>query len=131
MNWIDNALGIHAKALSFRSQRSAVLATNIANAATPGYKARDYDFQAALRSVADGGQMQMKATNPQHAVNSNNDRFGDLLYRVPTKEMHNGNSVEAEVEQAAFSKNALEYQASLQFLEGALSGIRLAIKGQR
>ena len=131
MNWIDNALGLHAKALSFRSQRSSVLATNIANASTPGYKARDYDFQTALRSVADGGQIQMKTTHSNHALNSSNDSFGDLLYRVPTKEMSNGNSVEAEVEQAAFSKNALEYQATLQFLEGSISGLRLAIKGQR
>lgn len=131
MNWIDKALGVHPQALSFRSQRSGVLAANIANASTPGYKARDYDFQTALRSVADGGQLQMKTTHSQHAVNANNDSFGQLLYRIPTKEMHDGNSVEPEVEQAAFARNAMEYQATMQFLNGSISGLRLAIKGQR
>jgi len=131
MNWIDNALGIHAKALSFRSQRSAVLASNIANSDTPGYKAQDYDFKTALQSVSEGGRLQMKTTHASHAVNANNDSFGDLLYRVPTKAMHNGNSVESEVEQAAFARNALEYQTTLGFVDGALSGLRLAIKGQR
>jgi flagellar basal-body rod protein FlgB len=131
MNWIDNSLGLHAKALSFRSQRSAALASNIANADTPGYKARDYDFRTALNSVADGGRLQMNTTHAKHAVNANNDSFGELLYRMPTKPMYNGNSVEAEVEQAAFARNALEYQASLEFLNGSISGLRLAIKGQR
>ena len=73
----------------------------------------------------------MKTTHTMHTANASNDRFGDLLYRIPTKAMHNGNSVEAEVEQAAFARNALEYQASLGFVDGALSGLRLAIKGQR
>lgn len=129
MNWIDNALGIHTKALSLRSQRSAALASNIANSDTPGYKAQDYDFRTALRSAAEGGQLQMKTTNPKHALNASNDSFGPLLYRMPTKPMLNGNSVEPEVEQAAFARNALEYQATLQFINGSLSGLRLAIKG--
>ncbi|PCJ26666.1 MAG: flagellar basal body rod protein FlgB [SAR86 cluster bacterium] len=130
MSWIDRALGIHPAALVFRSQRSSILAANIANAATPGYKAKDYDFQNALRTYTGGRALSMKTTNENHASSSANKNYGGLLYRVPTKYSSNNNTVEAEVEQAAFSENALRYQTSLQFLNGSISGLRKAITGQ-
>lgn len=130
MSWIDSALGIYPTALTFRSQRSAALAANIANANTPGYKAKDYDFQNALSSVANTGSVGLRATHEGHRTESSNNSFGGLMYRVPTKPIVNGNTVEPEVEQAAFAENAVRYQASLQFLSGAFSGLRLAIKGQ-
>ena len=131
MSWIDQALGIHPSALAFRSQRSSVLAANIANADTAGYKARDYDFRTALKTANDGQTMKMRATHSRHIQATASDRFGDLKYRVPTKFSSTGNTVEAEVEQAAFSENALRYQTSLQFLNGSISGMRLAITGSR
>ena len=131
MSWIDQALGIHPSALAFRSQRSSVLAANIANADTAGYKARDYDFRTALQTADQGQTMKMRATHSRHIQASASDRFGDLKYRVPTKFSSTGNTVEAEVEQAAFSENALRYQTSLQFLNGSISGMRLAITGSR
>ena len=130
MNWIDRALGIYPAALTFRSQRSAVLAANIANADTPGYQARDYDFQDALRTHSITRSLKLSTTNARHTNLPESTQFGGLLYRVPTKHSANGNTVQPEVEQAAFSENAVRYQTTLQFLNGAISGLRLAIRGQ-
>lgn len=130
MSLIDSAFGIYPAALTFRSQRSAVLAANISNSDTPDYKAKDYNFQDALRNEFTGQTLKMSKTNSGHVSISANEDFGGLLYRVPTKQSANGNTVESEVEQAAFADNALRYQTSLQFLNGAISGLRLAIKGQ-
>ena len=130
MSWIDSALGIQPEVLKLRSQRSSALAANIANAGTPGFKARDYDFQNILRNIAQGASTSLQTTHSGHMKVGGNGDFGSLFYRVPTKSSINGNTVEAEVEQAAFAENALRYQASLQFLDGAFSGLRLAIRGQ-
>ena len=130
MSWIDSALGIYPQSLVFRSQRSAVLAANIANSDTAGYKAKDYDFREALKSHSSVQPLELLTTNARHARSSESSNFGGLLYRIPTKDAVNGNTVEAEVEQAAFAENAVRYQTSLQFLSGAISGLRLAIKGQ-
>lgn len=130
MSWIDNALGIHPTALTLRSQRSEILATNIANTDTPGFKARDINFNDVLRNQESKFNLKLSTTNPRHAKLDNSTLSNTLLYRVPTKETSDGNTVEQEVEQAAFSENAVRYQTSLQFLDGAISGLRLAIKGQ-
>ena len=130
MNLIDKALGIHPQALTFRSQRSAILASNIANSATAGYQARDFDFRAALKNAGGTSRIHLSATRAQHLSAENDDSFAELLYRVPTRASSNQNTVEAEVEQAAFSENALRYQASLQFLSGSISGLRKAIRGE-
>ena len=130
MSWIDSALGIYPQSLSFRSQRSAVLAANIANSDTAGYKAKDYDFREALKTYSSMQPLELRTTNARHSRSSESSQFGGLLYRVPTKDAVNGNTVQPEVEQAAFSENAVRYQTSLQFLSGTISGLRLAIKGQ-
>ncbi|GJM11642.1 MAG: flagellar basal body rod protein FlgB [Pseudohongiella sp.] len=130
MSIIDKAFGIHAAALSFRSQRGSVLASNIANSSTPGFQARDYDFRSALKQFGGEQQIGMQATNAKHISTTNKNDFGELLYRVPTRVTTNRNTVEADVEQAAFSDNALRYQTSLQFLNGSISGLRKAITGK-
>lgn len=130
MSFIDRAFGIYPEALTFRSQRSTILAANIANSDTPGFKARDYDFRDALKTYGSGKALTLKTTNAGHANSSVHGQYGGLLYRVPTKDSSNGNTVESEVEQAAFSENAVRYQTTLQFLNGAISGLRLAIRGQ-
>lgn len=129
MSIIDKAFGIHATALSFRSQRGSILATNIANSTTPGYLARDYDFRTTLQQFTGDQQIGMQSTNSKHIRTSQQNDFGDLLYRVPTRVTTNNNTVEADVEQAAFSDNALRYQTTLQFLNGSISGLRKAITG--
>jgi len=131
MSWIDSAMGIYPSVLQFRSQRSSALAANIANANTPDYKAMDYDFERVLQNIDRSQNLHLHTTDKAHQQGPRNSEFGDLLYRVPTKPIRNGNTVEGEVEQAAFAENAVRYQASLEFLEGAISGLRLAIRGQR
>lgn len=130
MSLIDSAFGIHAEALRFRSQRSSVLAANIANSVTPGFKARDYDFREALQAASSGARLNLATTRAGHLNGGADTAYGGLLYRVPTKVNEQGNSVESEVEQAAYADNAVRYQVSLQFLSGAISGLRLAIRGQ-
>ncbi len=122
--------GNHAQALALRAQRNEVLASNIANVDTPGYKARDFDFRAAMRAETNGG-MTMTKTHSQHM-----DVAGDpistreaLAYRIPTQPSVDGNTVEADIEQAAYADNVVGYQASLSFLNRKISGLQLAIKG--
>lgn len=129
MNILDRALGIHGQALKVRSQRLEVLAQNIANADTPSFKARDIDFRAVLSGV-DGQSLGMRATQQQHfSAGEPGSQDGALLYRVPFNTAFDGNTVEMSVEQAQYGKAAADYQATLQFLENRISGLRKALRG--
>jgi flagellar basal-body rod protein FlgB len=109
----DQLFGIHATALKLRGQRMAMLASNIANAATPNYKARDIDFSKAL-SLAERGQ----------------SADGAIAYRVPVQPTLDGNTVEMPTEQTAFAENALAYRSSLAFLNGRIGTLSRALKGE-
>ena len=111
----DSLFGIHGAALEVRSQRMGVLASNIANASTPGFKARDIDFQSALASVENGSPDGTSAAT---------------LYRVPTQTSMDGNTVELTTEQTAFAENAVQYQTTLSFLNGRIGQITRALKGE-
>ncbi|ROR34906.1 flagellar basal-body rod protein FlgB [Inmirania thermothiophila] len=126
----DPLFGIHAKALTLRAQRAGILASNIANADTPHYKARDLDFRAALAAV-EGRAVTLRRTDARHLP------APDLLptavalrYRVPVQPSPDGNTVDPHVERAAFADNALRYRASLQFLGGRIRTLLTAIRGQ-
>ncbi len=120
---------LHEQALKLRALRNEVLSSNIANADTPNYKARDIDFAAALRQ-ASASQPALKATAPGHLQPAGTHATGaDVRYRVPTQPSLDGNTVQSDVEQAAFAENAVQYRASLQFLGGTISRLRYAIKG--
>ena len=127
-----DALSQHEAALRFRARRNQVLSSNIANADTPGYKARDLDFSSALKS-AQSGALPLAGTNAKHLGTGRipSDAFStaELKYRVPTQSTLDGNTVETDVEQAAFAENALMYRASLAFLDGKIRSIRYALKG--
>lgn len=129
---IDNALGIHAKAMVVRGRRTEVLSSNIANADTPGFKARDMDFHAMMRS-ADSGlkSTHLQRTHGNHIGSSRNDIQNDeLKYRIPNQPSLDGNTVDINVEKAEFSENAIQYMASLRFLTGKINGLQLALKGE-
>lgn len=130
---LDNVLGIHEQSLKLRAKRTELIASNLANADTPGYKAKDIDFQAALKQATSGTSVgQMKTTHTKHFSTSmdGGGALAELIkYRVPHQPALDGNTVETNVEQAAFSKNAVEYQATLRFLESKSKGILTAIKG--
>lgn len=133
---LDRHFGIHAHALEFRSARSRVLASNLTNADTPNFKARDIRFEDVLRAKGlDAGRsgvaaVQMAATHSGHIRAAGGSSDGArLMYRNPYQPTLDGNTVEAEVEQGKFAENAVQYQASLLFLSGKIRGLRDAIKG--
>ena len=127
---LDEALGIHARALELRAYRAQLLATNIANADTPNYKAVDIDFKTAL-SKAQSGQLPLSITNPNQiqTVGSDGSQY-QLMYRVPMQPAQDGNTVDTQIEQAEFTRNAVQHQASLMFLSNRVKGILAAIKGE-
>jgi len=129
----ENAIGVHADALSLRSKRLEVLAANLVNADTPGYKARDIDFRSALNTAStEISANQLKTTHAGHisaGAGSSSPDF-EIKYRIPTQPTVDGNTVEAEVEQTEFARNATQYQASLQFLGGRFQGLRKALTGE-
>jgi flagellar basal-body rod protein FlgB len=127
----ENVFGIHEQALLVHGQRLGVLAANLANADTPGYKARDIDFGAVLAQTQGETQMPLQVTHAAHITFDTADApLGDLKYRNPYQASLDGNTVEMPVEQAAFSENNVRYQASLNFINGTISDLQLAINGQ-
>jgi flagellar basal-body rod protein FlgB len=133
---LDRHFGVHAPALEFRSARARVLASNLTNADTPNFKARDIRFEDVLRAKGlETGRsgvagVQMAATHSAH-IRTGGDTPGDarLMYRNPYQPTLDGNTVEADVEQGKFAENSVQYQASLMFLSGKIRGLRDAIKG--
>jgi flagellar basal-body rod protein FlgB len=114
----ESLFGVHGAALEVRSQRMGLLASNIANASTPGFKARDVDFSTALASA-------------EAADGQDDDGFSAAVkYRVPTQSSLDGNTVELSTEQTAFAENAVAYQTTLSFLNGRIGQITRALKGE-
>ncbi|PLW83994.1 flagellar basal body rod protein FlgB [Kineobactrum sediminis] len=127
---LDNYFGVHQDALTLRSQRNTVIANNLANADTPGFKSRDMDFREALANAGTqvGSGTRLRVTDGQHLGAGPADQV-TLKYRIPLQPSQDGNTVEADREQAAFAENSVRYQASLQFLTGRITSIISALKG--
>ncbi|KAA3627619.1 MAG: flagellar basal body rod protein FlgB [Proteobacteria bacterium] len=127
---IDSALGIHTDALALRARRAEVLASNLANVDTPNYKARDFDFRTVLDRAQQGAGM-LKVSHPAHIPSAGaNAAMPELAYRMPLHASLDGNTVDASQEQAAFAENALQYRASLTFLNSRIRGLLTAIRGE-
>ena len=129
----DSALGIHDKAINMRSQRAELLASNIANSDTPGYKAKDIDFKSALANVqATNSSMsnRLQVTNSNHIQTPSMSGGTEIQYRIPTQSSLDGNTVDTQLEKAAFAENAMRYEASLTFLSGKFKGLMTALKGE-
>ena len=125
----DQAFGIHEQAMKLRARRAEVLAGNIANADTPGYKARDFDFHSMLQKEVNTAQ-RLVTTNPRHIqTDTGIVPASQMGYRVPSQPNLDGNTVDSQLEHAAFASNALEYQASLRFVSGQIKTLMTAIKG--
>ncbi len=127
MNLIDRALGVHPRALEVRSKRMELLAQNIANADTPHYKARDINFREVLSRTA---EERLAVTQRGHVATAPPESPDGVKYRVPFNVAFDGNSVELNVEQAQYGKAAADFQATLNFLENRISGMRKALKGE-
>ena len=127
MNMIDRVFGVSPQALSIRSERFELLSANLANADTPGYKARDIEFGDALARAREEGAGQTR-THPKHLDVGSAGQ--EVLYRLPFQTSLDGNTVETQQEHAAFMDNAIRYQASLNFLDGRIKSLRLALRGE-
>ena len=122
---LTQSMNFHAEALVLRSERQRLISGNIANADTPGYVARDFDFASALREAtsaadagggADGGQ---SLTRRQGAM---------LRYALPAQTNLDGNSVDMDLERASFADNAVKYEATLRFINGSVRTMLDAMK---
>jgi flagellar basal-body rod protein FlgB len=147
---LDSYLGVHQDALKVYGQRTAVLANNIANADTPNYKARDIDFRALLGGTSASGSptLALTTTSSTHvgststsstasgasaasgASGATADSGSALKYRVPLAPSLDGNTVDVQLEQAAFADNSVRFQAALAFLSDKFKGLMTAITGQ-
>jgi flagellar basal-body rod protein FlgB len=130
---IDDELGFHQRALALRAWRQQILAANIANADTPHYKARDIDFKASLQAAmgGHGGRLVPVRTSPRHLAAEAQAPAGvRLLYRTEMQSSVDGNTVDMDVERAAFAENALRYEAGLSFINGMLRTLQSALQGQ-
>jgi flagellar basal-body rod protein FlgB len=128
MNVLDKFLQPHGAALQLRQKRMEMLSSNIANAATPGFKAQDIDFASAYRNAVTGSGA-LETTNALHMRHPGGG-VAEARYRTPLSTSLDGNTVELHVEQLQFSENAMRYEASLNFLSDRINGLRKALKGE-
>jgi len=126
------ALGIHEQAIQVRSDRAGVLANNLANADTPNFKARDIDFKGILQgeALSLSGTNTMNTTHAKHMNTQASLTDYQQLYRTPQQPSIDGNTVEEQVEHAAYMENALAYQSSFTFLNSKFKGLVTALKGE-
>ena len=129
----DRQIQFHQTALNLQAHRQQMIASNIANADTPHFKARDVDFRAALQgalNVTRGGG-QMATTRADHIASAPALSLESLTgYRTELQSAVDGNTVNMDVERAAFAENALHYEASVTFINGMLRSMNTAITGQ-
>ncbi|MCK9201646.1 MAG: flagellar basal body rod protein FlgB [Gallionella sp.] len=133
INKLDEALRFQQTALNLRAARQELLASNVANADTPNYKARDVDFASALRNAMAGTAegLPVVQTAPAHlSGNAGESVMGSpVMYRKPLQSSADGNTVDMDVERAQFADNALRYEANVMFVSEKLKGMLSAIQG--
>lgn len=130
MDRLDRYFGVHGDALGLRSERMQILASNIANAATPGFKARDLNFQAVLAGRNEtASASSLRLTSSGH-LSGADARAPALLYRQPLQPSLDGNTVELATEQVQFAETAIRYRSTLSFLNSRIGGLMSAMKGE-
>ncbi|MDP2795678.1 MAG: flagellar basal body rod protein FlgB [Sulfurisoma sp.] len=132
---IDREIGFQRTALNLRSYRQEMLASNIANADTPHYKARDIDFKSALNAALSGkneGSVALARTQAGHLPGSDDasPNGAALRYRGEYQGAVDGNTVNMDIERAAFAENALQTEAMLTFISSRFRSLSSAIQGQ-
>ena len=128
MKTIENHLSIHSNALNLRGKRNKILASNIANAATPNYKARDVEFEVELARSLNAGPL--KTSNKSHIAVTSKNLPGKVQFRQSVNPSVDGNTVELAVEQMEFAENAVRYQTTLDFINSKVRGLMGAIRGE-
>lgn len=130
---LDNALRFHEQALGLRAQRQQVLAGNIANADTPHFKARDFDFASTLKEAMAGnkvGDLQLATTAAGHIPGAASGGPARLMYRTETQSSVDGNTVDMDIERSQFAENSVYYEAGLTFLTGKIKTLMSAMQSQ-
>jgi len=123
----EKALGSHEQALMIQARRASAISSNIVNADTPNYKARDIDFKQALKK-SQGDFLSMSQSHSNHIHAAGSDAMGiHLKYRTPLQPSLDGNTVDLDLEKSAYSENAVRYQTTLQFLTGRFKGMKNAL----
>ena len=128
MQGIKQNIKMLGAALSLRAKRNEILASNIANAATPHYKARDIDFESEIKKYQTSGPI--KVTDEQHFSVMRPASPGKVQFRKNINPSLDGNTVELAVEQLQFAENSMKYQSTLSFLSGKINTLMSAIKGE-
>ena len=128
MQSIKQNLKMLGAALSLRAKRNEILASNIANAATPHYKARDINFDTEIKKYQNSGPI--KITDDQHIPVMRPASPGQVQFRKNINPSLDGNTVELAVEQLQFAENSMKYQSTLSFLSGKVNTLMSAIKGE-
>ncbi len=128
MDSIKKQLSFFGSALNIRNKRNDIIASNIANAATPNYKARDINFLDEFKKVTNNGEI--KTTHSNHIPTKNYNISGKAFYRDPVIASLDGNTVELSVEQMQFAENTMKYQTTLKFLNGKITKMLSAIRGE-
>jgi len=126
MDLLSSAFGFQEKVLNLQSKRLQLLASNIANADTPNFKAQELDFKAVLKELEVD---RISATHDKHYGGLMDMPDDGMRFRVPFNSSFDGNTVELNVEQAQYGKAAADFQTTLSFLESRISGIRIALRG--
>lgn len=130
---IDEAMQFQQTALSLREARQQLLASNIANADTPNYKAKDIDFASALQGALSGntGNLPLATTSPNQMGTSTGETVmgAPVMYRTALQPSADGNTVDMDVEQAQFADNAVRYEASLTFISNDIKNVLAALQG--
>ena len=128
MKSIESHLKFHSEALNLRAKRNEILASNIANAATPNFKAKDLDFEKMIEVKMGLGKV--KVTDGRHIPLATGPNDTGVGFRQNITPSQDGNTVELHVEQMQFSENVIRYQSSLEFLNSKIAGLKMAIKGE-
>jgi flagellar basal-body rod protein FlgB len=129
-NTLDNVFGLSGQALDVWQRRSEAIASNIANADTPNYQARDVDFRQVLQQASGESSSNLELSTPSPGqIDPTAQSAEQLKYRVPLQPSMDGNTVDTQIEQASFASNMVHYQASLSFINSTIQTLRLAING--
>lgn len=131
---LDSDFRFLQKAMDLRAYRQQVLASNIANADTPNYKARDFDFAGELKRAADGqeSRIQLRTTSSRHLQAKQDNPLGvALAYRNPTQPSIDGNTVDMNIERGQFTDNAIHYQFVVDRVSSKVKSLMTAIQGQQ
>ena len=128
---LEQKISVLSQAMNLRTQRHQVLASNIANADTPNYKARDFSFEGAMRNAMSGnltaGGVELARTSAGHMDGAGNGGPASLMYRADVQSAVDGNTVDMDVERSNITENALQYQILTQLISEQFKGVRSAL----